>query len=117
MALHLARRGESIQGAVSFHGELKPLVETEPSNIKAKVLVCHGEADPFVPPEQVNNFKKEMEQGGVDYTFVGYPDVLHAFTNPGATENGKKFGIPLAYDEAADRDSWEQMQKFFERVL
>ena len=41
-----------------------------------------GEADPFIPPEQVTEFKNNMESSGVDYTFVGYPEVLHAFTQP-----------------------------------
>jgi dienelactone hydrolase len=43
-------------------------------------------------------------------TFENYPGAVHAFTNPGATEMGKKFDLPLAYNEAADKDSWEKMK-------
>jgi len=30
---------------------------------------------------------------------------------------GKKFNLPLAYNENADRKSWEAMKTLFERVL
>jgi dienelactone hydrolase len=29
--------------------------------VKARILVCHGDADPFVPPEQLAKFEKEMK--------------------------------------------------------
>ena len=117
LALHLARKGVDVNGVVSFHGDLSPHTTIAPHQIKAKVLVCHGEADPFIPQEQVDNFKKEMDAGGVDYKFVNYPGALHAFTNPLATENGKNFNLPIAYHEQADRSSWKEMQSFFNRIF
>ena len=30
---------------------------------------------------------------------------------------GEQFGMPLAYDEAADRDSWERMKEAFREVF
>ena len=75
-------------------------------------MVCQ-DADSMIPEEKVKNFKKEMEDAGVDYKFISYPEAQHGFTNPQATENGKKFGIPTAYNEEADKGSWEELLKFF----
>ena len=41
----------------------------------------------------------------------------HAFTNPEATEKGKKFNIPIAYNAAADSASWKDMNEFFGRIF
>jgi dienelactone hydrolase len=85
--------------------------------VKAKLLVLNGAADPFVKAEQIAAFKKEMQDAGVTFTFIDYPGAVHAFTNPAATENGKKFKLPLAYDADADKKSWAEMQGFLQTVL
>lgn len=116
MALNAARLGENFKGVVSFHGSL---VGT-PANkdlLKAKVLVCHGADDPFVKKEEVDKFKKQMDSIQADYTFKAYPGAVHAFTNPNATEMGKKWNIPIAYNAAADSASWKEMQEFFNRIF
>ena len=117
LSLHLARMGTDIKGAVSFHGDLESQTVIQPNQVKAKVLVCHGSADSMIPEEKVTRFKKEMDTASADYKFIGYPEALHGFTNPQATENGKKFGIPIAYNEQADKASWEEMQKFFNQIF
>ena len=117
VVLHMARIGTDLDGVVSFHGNLASMHTPEPGSVKAKVLVCHGAADPFVPQEQVDAFKTEMDDAGVDDSFVAYEGAKHAFTNPGATVKGEEFGIPLAYDEAADAASWKAMQQFFDEVF
>ena len=43
--------------------------------------------------------------------------MTHSFTNPGATAIGEQYGMPLAYDEAADRDSWSAMEAAFAEVF
>ncbi|MDE0118821.1 MAG: dienelactone hydrolase family protein [Bdellovibrionales bacterium] len=117
LSLHLARMGAEVTGVASFHGSLDPHTNIKPGSVKTKVLVCHGEADSMIPKEKVQNFKKEMEEAGVDYKFISYPDAQHGFTNPQATENGKKFDIPTAYNEKANTDSWEEMLKFFKQLF
>ncbi len=114
--LNIARMGEEIDGVVSFHGSL---IGT-PANkdlLKAKILVCHGAADPFVPQADVEKFKKQMDSINADYTFKAYADATHAFTNPAATEAGKKFNIPIAYNPVADSASWKDMKEFFDRIF
>ena len=78
--------------------------------MKARVLVCNGADDKFVSAEVIKEFKAEMKSAGVDYKFIDYPGAVHSFTNPEATALGKKFGIPLAYNEKADKASWEEMK-------
>ena len=46
-----------------------------------------------------------MQNAGVDYEFINYPGAKHSFTNPGATEVGDKFDMPLEYDAVADGGS------------
>lgn len=116
MALAMARKGYDLTGVVSFHGFLGVQAPAKPGAVKAKLLVLNGAADPFIKPEQIEAFKKEMQAAGVSYTFIDYPGAVHAFTNPGATENGKKFNLPLAYDAEADRKSWDEMQRFLSAV-
>jgi len=116
MALNVARMGEPLKGVVSFHGTL---IGT-PANkdlLKAKILVCHGEADKFVPQTDVDKFKKQMDSIHADYTFRSYPNATHAFTNPASTETGKKFNMPIAYNPAADSASWKDMQQFFDKIF
>ena len=65
----------------------------------------------------MDEFKKQMDSVGADYTFKAYPNAVHAFTNPAATENGEKFKIPIKYNAAADSASWNDMKEFFGRIF
>lgn len=117
IVLEMARRGVDLDAVVSFHGSLGTANPASAGAVKAKVLVCNGAADPFVKPEQIADFKKEMKNAKVDYEFVEYSDAKHAFTNPGATEMGKKFNIPLEYNAAADKQSWKDMQVVLKKAF
>ena len=117
MVLHAARIGMDLNAVVSFHGALGSFHKPGPGEVKANVLVCHGAADALVPDEDVANFKAEMDAAGANYTFNAYDGALHGFSNPNATANGQKYGLPLAYDEAVDNQSWSDMKALFDRVL
>jgi len=116
MVLNMARLGEDLKGVVSFHGNLIG-VPADKNLLKAKILVCHGADDQFVKPEEVAAFKKQMDSINADYTFKQYAGATHAFTNPGATDIGKKFNMPIAYNAAADTASWNEMKVFFDRIF
>lgn len=116
MSLNAANLGMDFKAVVSFHGGLQ-VVPAEEGKTKAKVLVCHGGADTFVSEEEIKKFKDNMDAAKVDYTFITYPDATHAFTNTEATEKGKKFNIPIAYNFAADKKSWEDMKEFLKKAL
>jgi dienelactone hydrolase len=117
VVLEMARAGLDLDGVASFHGSLETANPATPGKVKAKVLVLNGANDPFVTPEQIAAFKQEMEAAGVDYRFVNYPGARHSFTNPEADAFGKKFNLPLAYDQEADRKSWQAMQDFFTEIF
>lgn len=117
IVLEMARMGVDLKGVASVHGSLGTANPARKGEVKAKVLVLNGTADPFTTPEQIQAFKQEMTRAGVDYRFINYPGAKHAFTNPAATENGKKFGLPMEYNESADRKSWIETKKFLMGVL
>lgn len=116
VVLNAAKLGANLAGVVSFHGDLSG-VPVNKDSLKAKILVCHGEADKFVTPEAVTAFKKSMDSAGVDYTFKSYPNATHAFTNPAATALGQKFKMPIEYNAAADSASWNDMKAFFQKIF
>lgn len=117
MVLHMARIGMPLRAVASFHGALGSFHTPQPGSVKARVLVCHGGADALIPEEDVRNFKDEMEAAGADYSFVAYEGALHGFTSREADENGRKYGLPLGYNEAADKQSWTAMRDLFEDVF
>jgi dienelactone hydrolase len=114
--LNTVKLGENINAVVSFHGSLMG-VTPQKGLTKASILVCHGAADSFVPQADVDNFKKQLDSVGTPYTFKSYEGATHAFTNPEATQRGKDFKIPIAYNAAADTASWNDMKTFLSREL
>jgi dienelactone hydrolase len=117
VVLHAAKIGIDLAGVVSFHGALGSMHRPARDEVKARVLVCHGGADQFVSDEDIATFKQEMDAAGADYRFIVYDGALHGFTNPQATANGEKYGLPLKYDAAADDRSWHDMQAFFNEIF
>jgi dienelactone hydrolase len=112
--LELARSGADIAGVVSFHGGLDTPTPGDAKNIKCKVLVLHGADDPYVPAKDVAAFEDEMTKAGVDWQLIKYSGAVHAFTNPDAgTDNSKG----AAYNERADKRSWEAMKQFFAEIF
>jgi len=116
IVLNAARLGEPLKAVVSFHGNLGG-AKPDKNLLKADVLVCQGDADSLAPPSEAVKFKKQMDSVGAPYTFRSYPNAMHAFTNPAATEMGKKFGLAIGYNEDADKNSWKDMKEFLERIF
>jgi dienelactone hydrolase len=116
VVLNMALRGVDLDGVASYHGIL-PTSAPENANFKAAVIVFHGGADPFVPNEQLDQFKKMMKNINANYEVIVYPDVKHSFTNPDADKYGKKFDLPLEYNAEADQKSWDRTQEFLKTVF
>ena len=106
VALNMARIGEPLKAVVSYHGSLSTEHPAEPGKVQARIASFTGEDDPMIPATQVAAFRQEMEKAGVKPKIVTYPGAQHAFTNPEADKYGKEFKLPLAYNAAADKDSW-----------
>lgn len=116
VVLNAAKLGEPLKGVVSFHGDLSG-VKPDKNLLKSKVLVLHGEADSLVKKQVVDQFKKQMDSIGADYTFKSYPNAKHAFTNPVADSVENKFHIGVGYNEAADKQSWDAMKEFLQKLF
>jgi dienelactone hydrolase len=119
VVLHMARYAADLKAVASFHGAL-PLgvaAEGEGGEVTARIAVYHGEADVLIPQEAVDAFRAEMKKTNADCLFVPLPTALHGFSNPAATTNGEKYGLPLRYDERADNASWNHMQLVFQSAF
>lgn len=114
VVLELARSGADVRGVVTFHGGLDTPTPQDAKNIKGKVLILHGADDPFVPSDHVAAFRDEMRKGGVDWQMVFYGNAVHSFTIPGAGTDKTK---GTAYNEKADKRSWEAMKSFFSEIF
>lgn len=113
-ALELGRSGADIAAIVTLHGGLASPRPQDASNIKARVLACHGGADPLVPPAQVSEFVTHMCAASVDWQLQVYAGVRHGFTNPELTDDS----VPgHRYDAAADARSWQAMLGLFREVF
>jgi len=112
--IELARSGADIAGVVSFHGGLDSPKPADGKNIKCKVLVCHGADDKFVSAADEAAFEDEMRQAKVDWRLIKYGGAVHGFTmwNEGS-DNSKG----MAYNEKADKRSWEDMKMFFAEIF
>jgi dienelactone hydrolase len=113
-ALELGRSGAELAAIVSFHGGLASPRPQDAANIKARVLACHGGADPVVPPTQVTEFVSHMTRANVDWTLEVYAGALHSFTLAelaGASVPGN------AYDARADERSWRAMTELLGDVF
>src|SRR5262245_30274408 len=88
-----------------------------PGTVKAKILILNGADDPFVKREQYDALKKDFDAAKADYRVIEYPGAVHAFTNPEATELGKKFNLPLKYDAKVDEEAKAEANRLFASAL
>lgn len=105
--LELARTGEELSAVVSFHGNpaLDAPAPSQPP--KTRILVLHGDADPYVPPAQVHAFLDEMRAAKADWQMVRFGGAVHSFTDPDANQPGKAM-----YDPKAARRAFAMMRSF-----
>jgi dienelactone hydrolase len=102
--LELARSGADIKAVVGFHSALATIApKSDAQAIKARILVCIGGDDPFIPLEQRAEFEKEMRDAGVDWQMHLYGNTVHSFTNPTAA-NAKRPDA-VRYSAEADKRS------------
>ncbi|HEY1189226.1 MAG TPA: dienelactone hydrolase family protein [Gemmata sp.] len=112
--LQLAYSGADLRAVATFHAALPKPTEAEAKAIKAKLLICNGDADTFIPAQAIKDFRAALDKAGTKYEFVGYKDVVHSFTVPGADAHNIK---GMKYDKAADEDSWKKMLALFKETL
>jgi len=113
-ALEAARVNMKVKGVVSFHGGLSRDASREIKDIAPKVLVLHGADDPYVSEKDIKDFQNEMRTAKADWQMNYYADAVHAFTEKSAGNDNSK---GAAYNELADKRSWEAMKLFFKEIL
>ena len=115
VALTMANAGKDLDGVAAFHSGIElPIPPGE--DLKARIIVMNGGADPMIGADAVAKFKTQLDSVNADYRYIEYPGVMHGFTNPEATELGKKFEIPLVYNKNADEESWSSLQAFLKEI-
>jgi dienelactone hydrolase len=113
-AIEAARTNMKVKGIVSFHGGLNRAQEREIANINPKILILHGADDPNVPKDDIDKFQNEMRTAKADWQMVYYANAVHAFTEKSAGNDNSK---GVAYNEKADKRSWQAMLDFLKEVL
>jgi dienelactone hydrolase len=113
-SLELARDGAALKGIVSFHGGLQTQKPATEGGVKAKILVCTGNDDPFVPADHVTAFIEEMTKAGADWQLINYGGTVHSFTNPDADSLNNP---ALKYSKSADERSWKALTDFFQEIF
>lgn len=112
-AIDLARAGANVRAVASFHGMLTPPEAAPQAPISAKVLVCHGWADPFAPPTDLVAFGMEMTERGADWQVHAYGHAMHAFMS----ENANDPNSGICYNPVAAHRSWASLESFLSETL
>ncbi|WP_051278284.1 dienelactone hydrolase family protein [Solimonas flava] len=106
-ALELARTGEPLAATVSFHGNLAIAPPERNLKFRTRILALHGDADPYVPADQIDPFLVEMRSSGVDWELVRFGGAVHSFTDKKANQPGQSM-----YDAKAARRAFALMHDF-----
>jgi len=105
--------GEDIKGAVLFGSFSSPPAD-QAKRVRAKILVLHGAADPYLDPGDLTDYIAEMDKYGLDWQMVLFGGARHGFSDPNAAQYSMK---EFAYNETADRRSWKQVALFFKELF
>ena len=111
--LELARAGTDLKGVASFHGSLGTPVPAQSNTVKAKVIIFQGGDDSW-SMGGVPAFQEEMNKAGVDWQIVIYGGAVHSFT---VKEAGNDPSTGMAYNEKADRRSWQALLDFLKSIF
>lgn len=117
VALDLARSGADLKAVATFHANLSSQTPAQVGQVKAEILVLHGEDDSMVSLDDVAAFKEEMFAAQVDHDVIIFEDAKHGFTNPLADERAKANDVDLGYNPEAEQKSLAEMYTLLEKHL
>lgn len=112
VGMSMARMGVEHDALCAYHAGISGLAPIKQTPIKTPMYLFMGGDDPMAPVEGVEALVAEMREAGAEVHLQIYAGALHAFTNPVATQRGREFDMPLAYDREADEDSFEKTRVF-----
>lgn len=114
MALELAKDHADLKAVVGFHPGWADHDPKDSANITAKVLLCIGSEDPWMPAQLRLSLEEEFRAAGVDWQINLYGGAKHSFTNPSAAQSA----IPeIDYHQPSDERSWQSMLRLLEEAL
>ena len=117
VVLDLARSGADLEAVVTFHANLSAKAPAQKGQIKAEILVLHGEIDTMTTLDDVAKFREEMCAAGVDHEVIIFEDAKHGFSNPLADERAKANNVDLGYNAEAERQGLEAMYELLDKHL
>lgn len=107
LSLYAASKNPKDGACVVFYGG-HPGVKPDLPNLQAPVLGLYAGRDGFVTPDSVRELERQLKELGKSAEIHIYPDVDHGFFNDTR---------PDVYNEAAAKDAWERVVKFFRKHL
>lgn len=117
VVLDLARSGANLKAVATFHANLSAQTPAQQGQVKAEILVLHGELDSMVTLDDVAQFKEEMFAAQVPHEVIIFEDAKHGFSNPQADERAKANGVDLGYNAEAEEKSLAAMYELLSRHL
>ena len=118
VVLDLARTGADLKAVVTFHAaNVSPRQEGDAQNIKAELLVLHGELDSMLSLEAIESFEQEMTTAHVKYEVIVFKGAKHGFSNTLADERAKANNVDLGYNVEAEQKGLAAMYQLLDRTL
>ncbi|SEL58368.1 dienelactone hydrolase family protein [Acinetobacter sp. DSM 11652] len=117
VVLDLARSGANLKAVATFHANLSAQTPAQQGQVKAEILVLHGELDSMVTLDDVAQFKEEMFAAQVPHEVIIFEDAKHGFSNPQADERAKANDVDLGYNAEAEEKSLAAMYELLSRHL
>ena len=103
LSLYAASKNVRVGACVVFYG-IHPNIKPDLANLQAPVLGIYAERDAHVPPATVHELELRLKELGKSVEIHIYPGVDHGFFNDTR---------PEAYNEAAAKDAWSRVLKFY----
>lgn len=113
-AIEAARVNMPVKGVVSIHGSYTRDAAQPVQPIRPHVLILHGADDPHASAGDIAALQDEMRKAKADWQMNYYGNAVHAYTEPAAGDDNSK---GAAYNEKADRRSWQALMAFLQEVL
>lgn len=110
-ALEIARSGADVRAAVSLHGGLTTAAPARGGEVRARIFVGTGGADPFVTREHRGALEAELTDAGARWEMAVYGGAQHGFTEDGPARPG------CAYDADADASAWAATRRLLAATL
>ena len=115
LLFELAGHGEDLKALILVGASLSIPTEME-SILEPKVFVLSGALDPSVNSKGIRLFKEELKKNQISYEFLNIPGAKKGFYKPASTKIGDDFDLPFAYDEEADKTSFEKIIQFLKNT-